>query len=284
MFEDNSKSVFLQNLSAKRVSIIWEVIMSLISKIQFNGEIMDMDVNEGIVRFTIKNNALSKLANAGYDNILLRTLKLIARDKSIRMIVFYNEPNAFDDLNYYMYLKSLFVKEEGSAEEHAPLKNTLNNIIFFQNIIKALFNTNKLTVGFMSGRIVTSWAAMFLALDMRFASENMMLSFAHQGYGLHPSGGFPFFLNKYIGYGKANEILLTARELSADDAIDLNLISGVFPDKGFTEVSRSLSEKMSHFNKHTIENTKRLNFKFREELDEYFTEERGILTKDYKII
>lgn len=256
--------------------------MNNISILNFNDEILKLEIIDSIAFLTIKDNALSKLANIGFDNRFIKVLDIIINSPKIRMICIYNMPKAFDDLNFYLYLKSLFSKTD-NLKEYTPLKNRLENIMFFQELIKKLFNSNKLTVGFLSGRIVTAWASAFLALDIRFAADNLVLSFAHSGYGLHPSGGFPFFLKKYLGLGKANEILLTSRELDAAEADRLDLVSGIFPADLFDGMYKELAKNLSKFNKHTIEITKQLNQTLRSELDIFFELEKNILAQEYKL-
>jgi 2-(1,2-epoxy-1,2-dihydrophenyl)acetyl-CoA isomerase len=61
----------------------------------------------------------------------------------------------------------------------------------------------------------------------------MFFSPAHCRHGLHPTGALPFFLPRYVGQGKAAEIILKGEPLGAADALELGLVTEVLPADDF---------------------------------------------------
>jgi 2-(1,2-epoxy-1,2-dihydrophenyl)acetyl-CoA isomerase len=66
-----------------------------------------------------------------------------------------------------------------------------------------------------------------LNCDLRIASVQAQFSFAFVRLGLTPEFGSSYFLPRLIGYGKAAELIFTARMLDAQEALQIGLVNRV---------------------------------------------------------
>jgi len=142
--------------------------------------------------------------------------------------------------------------------------------------VKFLANYKKLYVAGLGCSIVTPFIGVILVADLRFATPNARFSFAHNKYGLHPSGGLPFFLDHYVGHSKAVELMLS-EDLDSEGAFNLGLVNKILPTEDFDNRCINLVKKYLSPPAATIRSTKRLiNFN-NYFLEEYFEFESSLL-------
>ncbi len=68
-----------------------------------------------------------------------------------------------------------------------------------------------------------------LAADIRICSERATFTMPQVSEGMLPSGGGTQRLPRIVGRGKALELLLTADTISAKEALEIGLVSAVYP-------------------------------------------------------
>lgn len=68
-----------------------------------------------------------------------------------------------------------------------------------------------------------------LPCDIRVASTDARFSFRFAGIGLTPEYGSTHYLPHLVGMGKAMELMLSARFVEAQEALDMGLVNHVFP-------------------------------------------------------
>ncbi len=86
-----------------------------------------------------------------------------------------------------------------------------------------------------------------LACDMRIAAVSAKLGFPEIGLGLIPGWGGTQRLPRLIGNGRASEMILTGRAISAEEAERIGLINKVVPDSDLmhaaVEMAHTIAEK-----------------------------------------
>ena len=65
--------------------------------------------------------------------------------------------------------------------------------------------------------------------DLRFAASGVNLSTAHGRLNLPAEYGLSWLLPRLIGLTRANELLLSSRKFTTDEALELGLLNGVVP-------------------------------------------------------
>ena len=97
-----------------------------------------------------------------------------------------------------------------------------------------------------------------LACDTRIASENAFFACAYGRIGASPDGGMTYFLPRVVGPDKALALLLNDPMLSADQALELGIVSKVVPPDELVAEARAKAEKLAAKAPHYIRMAKLL--------------------------
>ncbi len=84
-----------------------------------------------------------------------------------------------------------------------------------------------------------------LGCDMRVASEKGKLAAAFTRRGVLPESGGTWLLPRMIGWAKAAEIIFTGRTLTAEQCLELGLVSQVVPHEKLAEATRALADEVA---------------------------------------
>ena len=72
-----------------------------------------------------------------------------------------------------------------------------------------------------------------LAADIRVVSDTAIMTCGYARRGLSPDAGVTYFLPRLVGMGRATELILTARDIPAEEAHRIGLAAAVFPADSF---------------------------------------------------
>jgi 2-(1,2-epoxy-1,2-dihydrophenyl)acetyl-CoA isomerase len=133
-------------------------------------------------------------------------------------------------------------------------------------------------VAALSGEVSTPFFGATLAMDFRFATEDLVFVLPHTKFGLHPTGGLPYFLPRYIGQGKAMEYLMTGKQIPAQQARKLNLINDILSGRDFDDQVIKRTQLINQNDLGTISISKRLVYFNRDEIINYFDQEMELLS------
>ncbi len=119
---------------------------------------------------------------------------------------------------------------------HVYLKETST---YLHTAITHFIKSGKPIVVAVNG--VAAGAGMSLAIsgDIIIAAESARFTAAYSGAGLSPDGGMSYFLPRIVGLRRAQDIVMTNRELSARDALELDLVTHVVPDEQLHETAKA---------------------------------------------
>lgn len=87
--------------------------------------------------------------------------------------------------------------------------------------------------------------SMALAGDIVLASEKAKFVSAYTASGLSPDGSLTFFLAKHVGLLRAKELVLTNRVLTAEEARDWGMVTGVIVAEALMEEARALAANIA---------------------------------------
>ena len=83
-----------------------------------------------------------------------------------------------------------------------------------------------------------------LACDLRVAAEEAKFGFPETGLGIIPAAGGTQRLPRYVGWGRAKEMIFTGEMIDARRAEVLGLVSRVVPRTELMNAARELAEKI----------------------------------------
>jgi len=84
-----------------------------------------------------------------------------------------------------------------------------------------------------------------LACDLRVMSENTFLALPELGLGITPGWGGTQRLAYFVGVGKLKEIIMLRKRIDAKTALDLGLVSEVYPADEFWEKALKFAENLT---------------------------------------
>ncbi len=115
----------------------------------------------------------------------------------------------------------------------------------FHSAILALREMPKPVVAALNGVVAGGGLGLALACDFRIASPKVSLHTAFLAIGASPDSSSSFFLPRYVGMGRATELFLRNRPLSAEEALSLGLLSAVVPPERVMDEAMSLAQELA---------------------------------------
>ena len=88
-------------------------------------------------------------------------------------------------------------------------------------------------IGAVNGRAQAGGFEMALACDMRIAASDATFCLPESSWGGFPGAGGPLRLSRIVGMGKAMEIIMSGRLVTADEALRIALVERVVPAYDF---------------------------------------------------
>jgi enoyl-CoA hydratase/carnithine racemase len=187
---------------------------------------------------TFKANVFDLITNVQESQLMMDFIRETEHDKDIKGLLLLNEPGCLGEQEYDRFLHSIMKEENISPdmEAEAILERNVRfrQISILSRFIRYLAGYQKLCIAGLDCTVVTPFIGIILVADLRYATRHATFSFAHNKYGLHPTGALPFFLTHYLGHAKAMEVLLSER-MGADEALSLGLISHILPEDNFKD-------------------------------------------------
>lgn len=233
-----------------------------------------------IALITFRDDIFDLISDVDKSKDLMEFVRETEHDKEINALMFMNEPLSLGNEAYDRFLRGI-IKEDGIEDtDQAPnfiQKNVrFREILTINKFVRFLANYHKMYITCIDCQIATPFIGVVLVADLRLASPRALFSMVHLKYGLHPSGGIPFFLEHYVRHASAMKYQLT-KEIASDEAFMLGLVDQILPSDGFVDnclryTKRYLSQPVS-----TLRYTKRLNNYNNQALDGYFDYEASLL-------
>jgi 2-(1,2-epoxy-1,2-dihydrophenyl)acetyl-CoA isomerase len=113
-------------------------------------------------------------------------------------------------------------------------------------------------IGAINGVAAGAGFSLALMCDIRIASAEATFVCAYGRIGASPDGGMTYFLPRVVGPAKALELLLSDPLLSADQALELGLVSKVVAPEELADEARAKAQKLAAKAPHYVRMAKRL--------------------------
>ncbi|MCC7275556.1 MAG: enoyl-CoA hydratase/isomerase family protein [Alphaproteobacteria bacterium] len=185
---------------------------------------------------TITINRPTKL-NALLPDMILEFADLLERarrDRAVRAVVIRGEGKSFcagDDLHPEDRFKY------GPPDLHTRLK------MGYPRLVADILQLRKPVVAMVRGYAVGAGCDLALACDFRIAAPDTRLSAIYVRRGL--GGGCSYLLPRFVGLGKATELMLLGGMVEAEEALRLNLVTRVVPDAELEAETYALAGKLA---------------------------------------
>jgi len=110
---------------------------------------------------------------------------------------------------------------------------------------KALADMDIPVIAAINGPAVGAGLSIALAADITIMARSAYLLLAFANIGLVPDGGATWLVAKSVGRAKALEMALLAEKMSADQALDLGLVTRVVDDEELTGAVHAVAAKLA---------------------------------------
>ncbi len=113
-------------------------------------------------------------------------------------------------------------------------------------------------IGAVNGVAAGAGFSLALMCDIRIASTNAAFVCAYGRIGASPDGGMTYFLPRVIGPDKALQLLLNDPLLSAEQALEMGIVSKVVGPDELLDAARAKAEKLAGMAPHYVRMAKLL--------------------------
>ncbi|KMS92046.1 enoyl-CoA hydratase-related protein [Prauserella rugosa] len=200
-------------------------------------QVVDGDAGSGVRTLILNRPKAYNALTVELKERLLAALTEASEDESVRALVLTGAGKAFcagQDLKEHVGLL-----QEGDP---APLRTVADH---YNPIVKAITGMPKPVIAAVNGPAAGAGAALAYASDLRIAagSANFLMAFANVGLG--PDSGASWTLQRLVGYGRAQELMMLARTVDSTEALRIGLVGEVVADDELAGRAQELALKLA---------------------------------------
>jgi len=120
-----------------------------------------------------------------------------------------------------------------------------SRVSVFHAVISRLVRADFPVVAAVNGAAAGAGMGLACACDLVIAAESARFTMAYTKIGLSPDGTTTYFLPRRIGIGRAMELVMLNRTLSAREALDWGIANRVVADASLAEEAHSLAAQLA---------------------------------------
>lgn len=246
------------------------------------GQDISIELDAGVLILDFGHNVFPFLTDLEKREHYFKIMDAADNADDVKVVLSLAEPDSLGDEIYDGYLRKICGTDAdlgnlGDSWDFKGNTDRLRQLCFHRYTIERRVASKKIIIDGLRGAIVTPFFGGTLSADLRYATPDMRFSLIHKKYGLHPSGALAFFLPRYIGKGRAMELMLTADSIDAEQALELGLINAILPAEDFVSECIKRAKSISGINLSTLESTKLLSTPYRKELEGHFKTEESLV-------
>jgi 2-(1,2-epoxy-1,2-dihydrophenyl)acetyl-CoA isomerase len=172
-----------------------------------------------------------------------------ARDDAVRVIVITGAGRGF--------CAGLDLSEPPTLPDE-NLRARLDPLAWVGRWVLAATRCEKPLIAAINGPAAGAGFGLALAADIRIVARGARVTAGYVRRGLSPDAGVSYLLPRLIGLSRATEILLSGRDVDAEEALDIGLAAAVFDDAAFADEVARYAERLAAGPTIAIALTKRL--------------------------
>lgn len=203
-------------------------------------ETIKYDRSGGIATVTFNRPDKLNALNDTMQDELMAIFEEVARDDSVRVLVFTGEGRAFSagaDIGQ-RFLEPIEKSKKG--EVNLALMHTFTRVG-----VAALKRIEKPILAMINGAAVGFGCTLSLVCDIRIASQAARFGLGFVRLGVTPEFGSTYFLPRLVGLGNALELLFTGKIISAEEAKEMGMVNHVVPPEELEKVTYEMAETIA---------------------------------------
>lgn len=226
--------------------------------------------NVGVI--TLNRPAQYNVISQELAHAFREAIREYAADATVRAVVLTGTGNAFCGGGDIRFMNA-------AREESRTVESFEMLFPFLHGAIVDMREMPKPVVAALNGVAAGGGLGLALACDFRIASPKVSLLTAFLGIGASPDSSSSFFLPRYVGIGRATELFLRNKPVSAEEALNLGLVNAVVPPEKVFEEAMTLAQDLAQGPTGAFGRTKQLlNQSFSTSLQEHLHDEARLIT------
>jgi 2-(1,2-epoxy-1,2-dihydrophenyl)acetyl-CoA isomerase len=134
---------------------------------------------------------------------------------------------------------------EPQPDTPRPQNERLDQLNWVGRQALSIYYLDKPTIAAMNGVCAGAGMSLALACDLRVGSENARFRTVFLERNLSPDSGMSFFLPRIIGYSRAIDLILTSRDVNAEEAYRLGLLDRLVAHDKLLDESLALANQLA---------------------------------------
>ncbi|MED3662330.1 enoyl-CoA hydratase [Ureibacillus sp. FSL K6-8385] len=188
------------------------------------------EIEKGIGLITLNRPEAANALSLQLLKELNETLNDVAKNRDIRVVLITGSGEK-------AFCAGADLKERKTMNEQ-QVRETVRLIGSTVNQVEALPQP---VIAVMNGVAFGGGLELALACDIRVASTEAKMGLTEVSLGIIPGAGGTQRLPRLIGVGKAKELIFTARRISANEALEINLVNAVYDKEQLLEKATELA-------------------------------------------
>ncbi|MFB5192128.1 enoyl-CoA hydratase/isomerase family protein [Alicyclobacillus fastidiosus] len=176
--------------------------------------------------------------DASMSDHLIDALTGASRDDSVRAVVITGCGRGFcSGLDLSRFTDgSLF-----PSTRHARL----DDLEWVGRLIECVVYNDKPVIAAINGAAAGAGLSLALACDFRYAAQTATLTTGYIRRALSPDAGMTYLLPRIVGHAAATDLILTGRDVTADEAFRIGLVHQVVAPEQLEESALELAERLA---------------------------------------
>lgn len=196
-----------------------------------------VETNDGVRTLTLNRPERLNAINDTLSNELIQAFSEASLDDEVRVVVITGSGRGF--------CSGSDLTENAEGSETQTRSEKLDELGWVGHQALGIVHCDKPVIAAINGTAAGAGLALALACDLRFMSNNAKITAGYIRRGLSPDAGMSYFLPRLVGQSRANELILTGRDIYADEAEQIGLINGVFPAEEFQEQVMNFARELA---------------------------------------
>ncbi|MFJ6939373.1 enoyl-CoA hydratase/isomerase family protein [Streptomyces sp. NPDC101132] len=199
------------------------------------------DVTDGLATVTLNRPEAMNSLNTELKVALRDTLLAAGSDPEVRAVLLTATGRAFcvgQDLKEHIGALAA-TRESGSGNALSTVREHYNPIV------RAITEMPKPVVAGVNGVAAGAGFGFALAADYRVVADSASFTTAFAGVGLSSDSGLSWTLPRFIGAGRAADLLLFPRSISAREADELGLVNRLVPAEELAATAAEVARRLA---------------------------------------
>lgn len=205
------------------------------------------EVHDKVLLLNLMGKAFADAVDLDRKSRIFHLLDKVEAMDDVRVVIFNFNLEQMDRESYLAFF------DKGFA---AVSTNRFCNMLM--QLSERLAGLNKFTMHLAHGNLVTAFLSLSLFCDYRVISDETVYYNAYLDLDATPMGGLAYFLSTRLGRGKALELMLLNKEITAPQALGLGLVDRVVPAANREAETLELAARFAAAGKNSLTGVKRL--------------------------